>query len=97
MATSEPAPSALREKKLSSSSLAAADASRPKVVTVKMAESNKAKPTSTKKARPVQSDIDLSKEFTRCREEGTKRLDLSKSNVRTAITASTFPSPCFAF
>lgn len=68
-------------KKFSSGSLSGAtDAARPKVVTVKHPESNKPKPT-VKKNKPIQADLDVTKEFLRCREEGFKRLDLSKSNI----------------
>ena len=71
--------SSLKEKKLSSSSLTAGDGSRPKTVTVKVDE-NKPKPT-TKKNKPIQADLDVAKEFLRCRDEGSHRLDLSKANV----------------
>ena len=72
----------LKEKKLSSGSLTAgsgSDSSRPKTVTVKVDE-NKPKPT-TKKNKPIQADLDVAKEFLRCRDEGAHRLDLSKANV----------------
>jgi hypothetical protein len=39
------------------------------VVTVKHPESNKPKPT-VKKNKPIQADLDVAKEFTRCKEEG---------------------------
>ena len=46
------------------------DGARPKVVTVKHPESNKPKPT-VKKNKPIQADLDVAKEFTRCKEEGS--------------------------
>jgi len=42
------------------------------VVTVKHPESNKPKPT-VKKNKPIQADLDVAKEFTRCKEEGISR------------------------
>jgi leucine-rich repeat protein SHOC2 len=39
------------------------------VVTVKHPESNKPKPT-VKKNKPIQADLDVAKEFSRCKEEG---------------------------
>ena len=39
------------------------------MVTVKHPESNKPKPT-IKKNKPIQADLDVAKEFTRCKEEG---------------------------
>ncbi|KAJ8977693.1 hypothetical protein NQ317_005426 [Molorchus minor] len=69
-----------KQKKFSSGSLGG-DVSRPKVVTVKHPESNKLKPTAKKNKQPIQADLDVTKEFVRCREEGLKRLDLSKSNI----------------
>jgi len=51
------------------------------MVTVKHPESNKPKPTA-KKSKPIQADLDVGKEFIKCKEEGLKRLDLSKSSVR---------------
>lgn len=59
-----------QEKKLSSGSLGGCDGVRPKVVTVKHPESNKPKPT-VKKNKPIQADLDVAKEFARCKEEGT--------------------------
>ena len=56
------------------------EGSKPKMVTVKHPESNKPKPT-VKKIKPIQADLDVAKEFTKCREEGIQRLDLSKSSV----------------
>ena len=56
------------------------EGSKPKMVTVKHPESNKPKPT-TKKNKPIQADLDVLKEFTKCKEEGITRLDLSKSSV----------------
>lgn len=53
---------------------------RPKMVTVKHPESNKPKPT-TKKGKAIQADVDVIKEFQRCKEEGIQRLDLSKSSI----------------
>lgn len=53
---------------------------RPKQVTVKHPESNKPKPT-TKKTKPIQADLDVIKEFARCRDENIKVLDLSKSSI----------------
>lgn len=58
--------------------------SRCKTVTVKHPESNKPKPT-TKKNKPIQADLDVTKEFTKCKEDGLQRLDLSKSSVRFSI------------
>ena len=60
-----------QEKKLSSGSLGGCDGARPKVVTVKHPESNKPKPT-VKKNKPIQADLDVAKEFIRCKEEGEK-------------------------
>nr|CAH7753049.1 unnamed protein product [Callosobruchus chinensis] len=73
----------VKQKKFSSGSLGGGDASRPKVVTVKHPESNKLKPTTKKNKQPIQANLDVSKEFLRCRDEGLKRLDLSKSNITT--------------
>jgi len=70
----------LKEKKLSSGSLASGETARPKMVTVKHPESNKPKPT-TKRNKPIQADLDVSKEFSKCKDEGLRRLDLSKSSV----------------
>uniref|UniRef100_T1H3L8 Leucine-rich repeat protein soc-2 homolog n=1 Tax=Megaselia scalaris TaxID=36166 RepID=T1H3L8_MEGSC len=54
---------------------------RPKVVTVKHPESNKAKPT-IKKSKPIQADQDVIKCLQRCSEDDTiKRLDLAKSSI----------------
>lgn len=72
--------SSSKEKKLSSGSLALSDSSKPKMVTVKHPESNKPKPT-VKKNKPIQADLDVSKEFGKCKEEQLLRLDLSKSSV----------------
>ncbi|KAL3279108.1 hypothetical protein HHI36_016622 [Cryptolaemus montrouzieri] len=69
-----------KQKKFSSGSLGPADIARPKVVTVKHPESNKLKPTAKKNKR-IQADLDVSKEFLKCKEQGLKRLDLSKSNI----------------
>lgn len=78
----------MKEKKLSAGSLAGQDSSRPKMVTVKHPESNKPKPTA-KKSKPIQADLDVGKEFIKCKEEGIKRLDLSKSSVSLAkVTTS---------
>jgi len=52
----------------------------PKTVTVKHPESNKLKPTA-KKNKPIQADLDVAKEFIKCKDEGARRLDLSKSSV----------------
>jgi leucine-rich repeat protein SHOC2 len=74
-----------QEKKLSSASLgSSSEGTRPKVVTVKHPESNKPKPT-VKKNKPIQADLDVAKEFIKCREEGSRRLDLSKSSVRDSL------------
>lgn len=51
------------------------DGARPKVVTVKHPESNKPKPT-VKKNKPIQADLDVAKEFNRCKEEGKAKLAL---------------------
>ncbi|RXG54032.1 Leucine-rich repeat protein soc-2-like protein [Armadillidium vulgare] len=67
------------EKKLSTGSLGAGDSTRPKVVMVKLDES-KPKPTA-KKNKPIQADLDVSKEFTRCKDDGALRLDLSNSSI----------------
>lgn len=81
---SDPSASSLQEvfkqKKFSTSSLSGGDVARPKMVTVKHPESNKPKPT-IKKNKPIQADLDVTKEFVRCREENLKRLDLSKCNI----------------
>jgi hypothetical protein len=75
-----------QEKKLSSGSLGGCDGARPKVVTVKHPESNKPKPT-VKKNKPIQADLDVAKEFIRCKEEGNSFMFCSslfskrKSNV----------------
>src|SRR5271156_628808 len=68
---------------MSSGSLALSDSKdpKPKVVTVKHPESNKPKPT-VKKNKPIQADLDVAKEFTKCKDEQLLRLDLSKSSVR---------------
>lgn len=55
-------------------------AARPKMVTVKHPESNKPKPT-VKKNKPIQADLDVAKEFIKCKDEGIRRLDLSKCSV----------------
>lgn len=65
---------------MSSGSLAVAETARPKMVTVKHPESNKPKPT-VKKNKPIQADLDVAKEFTKCKDEQLHRLDLSKSSV----------------
>lgn len=54
------------------------DGARPKVVTVKHPESNKPKPT-VKKNKPIQADLDVAKEFNRCKEEGL--LSPSRNNI----------------
>ncbi|GBL92609.1 Leucine-rich repeat protein soc-2 [Araneus ventricosus] len=76
---------ASKEKKLSSGSLGREEKSgdfsaRPKQVTVTHPGTNKAKRTSKKKGS-IQADLDVAKEFLRCKEEGATRLDLSKSNI----------------
>jgi hypothetical protein len=45
------------------------------VVTVKHPESNKPKPT-VKKNKPIQADLDVAKEFSRCKEEGFSNIYL---------------------
>lgn len=55
-------------------------------VTVKHPENFKIKPT-VKKGKGIQADVDLVKEFQRCRDESIERLDLSKSSI-TNIPAS---------
>lgn len=54
--------------------------SRPKQVFIKHPESNKPKPTA-KKNKPIQADLDVLKEFIRCRDENIQILDLSKSSI----------------
>ncbi|KFM76461.1 hypothetical protein X975_07749, partial [Stegodyphus mimosarum] len=61
-----------KEKKLSSGSLGSGDAARPKQVTVTHPGTNKAKRTSKKKGS-IQADLDVAKEFLRCKEEGSTR------------------------
>ena len=70
-----------KQKKFSSASLSGSEMVRPKVVTVKHPESNKPKPTVKKSKQPIQADLDVTKEFVRCKDEGLTRLDLSKSNI----------------
>lgn len=73
---------AIQEKKLSSGSLSSGgcDGARPKVVTVKHPESNKPKPT-VKKNKPIQADLDVAKEFARCKEEGTVAMSTFSSTA----------------
>ncbi|KAG8172535.1 hypothetical protein JTE90_024917 [Oedothorax gibbosus] len=70
----------LKEKKLSSGSLGSGDSARPKQVTITHPGTNKAKRTSKKKGS-IQADLDVAKEFLRCKEEASTRLDLSKSSI----------------
>ncbi|KAG1667911.1 Leucine-rich repeat protein soc-2 [Nymphon striatum] len=72
--------SSSEEKKFSSGSLGGADGARPKQVTVTQPGTNKAKPTSKKKGS-IQADLDVSKEFSKCREDAAKTLDLTKSSI----------------
>ncbi|XP_064106500.1 leucine-rich repeat protein soc-2 homolog [Macrobrachium nipponense] len=43
-------------------------------------DDSKPKPT-TKKNKPIQADLDISKEFSRCKDDGALRLDLSNSSI----------------
>lgn len=52
-----------------------------KQVTVKHPESKHPKPTTKKSNKPQQADLDVVKEFQRCKEENIVRLDLSKSSI----------------
>jgi leucine-rich repeat protein SHOC2 len=53
----------VQDKKLSGGSLSMPDPPRPKTVTV-IDQNNKARPT-TKKTKPIQANLDVSKEFSR--------------------------------
>jgi leucine-rich repeat protein SHOC2 len=57
-----------------------------KQVTVKL-DAKQSKPTNTKKNNKTQPDVDLHKEFTRAKDEGIVRLNLSKNNI-TVIPSS---------
>lgn len=51
-------------------------------VTVKLGSDTKqTKPTNTKKNQNSKPDVDLNKEFIKCREENLKTLNLSKNNI----------------
>ena len=55
---------------------------RPKQVMIHHPGQAKAKPTSRKK-HSLQADLDVDKEFQRCRDEGSTRLDLTKCSLTT--------------
>ncbi|GFY73565.1 hypothetical protein TNIN_152301 [Trichonephila inaurata madagascariensis] len=68
-----------QEKKLSSGSLGGGESARPKHVTVHPPGTKSAKPTVKKKS--IRANLDVPRELLKCKEEGSDRLDLSKSNV----------------
>lgn len=75
---------AYQEKKLSSSfgeNVPGPSGSRPKQVTVTHPGTSKAKPTTTRKKHSLQADLDVEKEFQRCKDEGSTRLDLTKCSI----------------
>src|SRR5207237_4629055 len=54
---------------------------RPKQVTVTHPGRSKAKPTASRKKVSAQADLDVEKELHKCREEQSKRLDLTKCGI----------------
>jgi leucine-rich repeat protein SHOC2 len=76
-----------KEKKWSTSgaSTGAGADIKPKTVTVSLPEKNK-QYTTGKKNRPIQAELDVSKEFLKCRDDGCERLDLSKSSVSLSVS-----------
>ena len=56
---------------------------RPKQVMIHHPGQAKAKPTTTRKKHSLQADLDVDKEFQRCRDEGATRLDLTKCSLTT--------------
>lgn len=56
---------------------------RPKQVTITHPGTSKAKPATTRKKHSLQADLDVDKEFQRCKEEQAERLDLTKCSLTT--------------
>lgn len=61
-------------------------AARPKQVTVTHPGASKPKPTTSRKPK-MHADLDVEKEFHKCREQGTRRLDLTRSSITTLPTS----------
>ncbi|KAJ8299232.1 hypothetical protein KUTeg_023292 [Tegillarca granosa] len=68
------------EKKSSCGNIAV-DPKQPKTVMITQPGQKTPKPTISSKKSAVKSDVDVTKEFKKCKEEDRKRLDLSKSQI----------------